>query len=111
MIECDCVACFYLGFWGYAVYRLSLYFVTATPLATPAGGTAITNTYMKEIQENVRKCKNFLSTLMKLASNQPHHVVNNVKNLIQGLIVSKHEILSVNKTYVNLLPYSWSYHV
>ena len=40
------------------------------------------------IQENVRKCKNFLSTLIKLASNQPLDTVRNVKDLIQGLVVS-----------------------
>lgn len=35
-----------------------------------------------------KKCKNFLSTLIRLASDQPPNVANNVKNLIQGLIVS-----------------------
>ena len=39
--------------------------------------------------ENVKKCKNFLSTLIKLASNQPPQTVKNVKQLIQGLVVSK----------------------
>ena len=34
------------------------------------------------------KCKNFLSTLIRLASDQPGQVATNVKNLIQGLIVS-----------------------
>ncbi|XP_054165319.1 transcription initiation factor TFIID subunit 4-like isoform X2 [Oppia nitens] len=33
-----------------------------------------------------KKCKNFLSTLIRLASDQPPNVANNVKNLIQGLI-------------------------
>jgi len=37
--------------------------------------------------DNVRKCKNFLSTLLKLASNQPATTVQNVKTLIQGLVV------------------------
>ena len=37
--------------------------------------------------ENVKKCKNFLSTLIKLASNQPPQTVKNVKQLIQGLVV------------------------
>ncbi|XP_074645985.1 transcription initiation factor TFIID subunit 4B-like [Tubulanus polymorphus] len=36
--------------------------------------------------ENVKKCKNFLTTLIKLASSQPKQTVENVKNLIQGLI-------------------------
>lgn len=35
-----------------------------------------------------KKCKNFLSTLIRLASDQPDQVATNVKNLIQGLIVS-----------------------
>lgn len=38
--------------------------------------------------ENVKKCKNFLSTLIKLAYSQPTETVKNVKALIQGLIVS-----------------------
>ena len=38
--------------------------------------------------DNVKKCKNFLSTLIKLAASQPPETVQNVKNLIQGLIVS-----------------------
>ncbi|XP_053204219.1 transcription initiation factor TFIID subunit 4B-like isoform X2 [Panonychus citri] len=32
------------------------------------------------------KCKNFLSTLIRLASDQPEQTANNVKNLIQSLI-------------------------
>lgn len=34
-----------------------------------------------------RKCKNFLSTLIRLATDQPVHVAENVRKLIQGLIV------------------------
>jgi len=41
----------------------------------------------KDMLDNVRKCKNFLSTLLKLASNQPASTVQNVKALIQGLVV------------------------
>lgn len=33
-----------------------------------------------------KKCKNFLSTLIRLASDQPEQVANNVRKLIQGLI-------------------------
>ncbi|XP_076336860.1 transcription initiation factor TFIID subunit 4B-like isoform X2 [Tachypleus tridentatus] len=33
-----------------------------------------------------KKCKNFLSTLIQLAKDQPEQVATNVKNLIQGLI-------------------------
>ena len=40
------------------------------------------------MQENVKKCKNFLSTLIKLASSQPKSTVQNVRKLIQDLIVS-----------------------
>lgn len=35
-----------------------------------------------------KKCKNFLSTLIRLASDQPEQVANNVRMLIQGLVVS-----------------------
>lgn len=42
----------------------------------------------KAMLENVKKCKNFLSTLIKLAANQPDQTVKNVRALIQGLIVS-----------------------
>ncbi|XP_041376302.1 transcription initiation factor TFIID subunit 4-like [Gigantopelta aegis] len=41
--------------------------------------------------ENVKKCKNFLSTLIKLASSQPPETVRNVRDLIQGLIDGKVE--------------------
>ena len=37
--------------------------------------------------ENVTKCKNFLSTLIKLASKQPKETVGKVKKLIQDLVV------------------------
>ena len=42
----------------------------------------------KMMLENVKKCKNFLSTLLKLAANQPASTVKHVRDLIQGLIVS-----------------------
>ncbi|XP_069113010.1 transcription initiation factor TFIID subunit 4-like [Argopecten irradians] len=41
--------------------------------------------------DNVKKCKNFLSTLLKLASGQPKETVKNVRELIQGLIDGKVE--------------------
>ena len=47
-----------------------------------------TTSDQKEVIENVKKCKNFLSTLLKLASNQPIDTLNRVMKLIQGLIVS-----------------------
>lgn len=42
----------------------------------------------QQMLENVKKCKNFLSTLIKLAASQPEATVSNVRDLIQGLIVS-----------------------
>ena len=39
--------------------------------------------------DNVKKCKNFLSTLIKLAASQPEATVSSVRDLIQGLIVSQ----------------------
>jgi len=50
----------------------------------------------KDMLDNVRKCKNFLSTLLKLASNQPATTVQNVKTLIQGLVVGFKCLLTVN---------------
>ena len=37
--------------------------------------------------ENVKKCKNFFSTLLRLASQQPPETLNTVKKLIQNLVV------------------------
>lgn len=44
----------------------------------------------QEMQENVKKCKNFLATLIKLAShNSPSpETSKNVKALVQDLLVS-----------------------
>ncbi|XP_070575725.1 transcription initiation factor TFIID subunit 4-like [Ptychodera flava] len=39
--------------------------------------------------ENVKKCRNFLTTLIKLASNQPPETIKNVKELVQSLIDDK----------------------
>lgn len=41
------------------------------------------------IAEDIRKCKNFLETLLRLSSQQPPETYGNVKKLIQGLLVSK----------------------
>ena len=43
---------------------------------------------VSQTQENIRKCKNFLTTLIKLASSQPQDTVDNVRMLVQSLIVS-----------------------
>ena len=37
------------------------------------------------------KCKNFLSTLLRLANEQPESVATNVRMLIQGLVDAKVE--------------------
>lgn len=48
------------------------------------------NQYLSQAQssimENVKKCRNFLQTLIKLASSQPPEIVQNVTSLIQSLI-------------------------
>lgn len=46
--------------------------------------------YSQEMLENVKKCKNFLATLIKLASSGPQapEMGQNVKNLVQSLLVS-----------------------
>ncbi|XP_052816310.1 transcription initiation factor TFIID subunit 4-like [Mya arenaria] len=45
----------------------------------------------QQMIENVKKCKNFLSTLIKLAQSQPEATVSSVRDLIQGLIDGKLE--------------------
>ena len=52
--------------------------------------TATIATANQGILESVKKCKNFLSTLLKLASqsNQSPQTIRNVNELIQGLVVS-----------------------
>jgi hypothetical protein len=58
-----------------------------------AGGAAQANA-QSQMSPNTakRKCKNFLSTLIRLATDQPEHVAQNVRKLIQGLIVSCNSI-------------------
>lgn len=57
------------------------------------------------MQENVKKCKNFLATLIKLAShNSPSpDTSKNVKALVQDLLVSSSSSCS--------LPPDWTYGV
>ncbi|XP_013882228.1 transcription initiation factor TFIID subunit 4 [Austrofundulus limnaeus] len=66
---------------------------TATP--TPPTATPITRVTVvsQEMQENVKKCKNFLATLIKLAShNSPFpETSKNVKALVQDLLDAKIE--------------------
>lgn len=47
----------------------------------------------QEMQENVKKCKNFLATLIKLAShNSPSpETAKNVKSLVQDLLVRRQQ--------------------
>ncbi|CAN9498651.1 unnamed protein product [Ophioblennius macclurei] len=65
----------------------------ATAVAAPAGGGARVSVVSQEMQENVKKCKNFLATLIKLAShNAPcPDTSKNVKALVQDLLDAKIE--------------------
>ncbi|XP_061578258.1 transcription initiation factor TFIID subunit 4-like isoform X2 [Cololabis saira] len=70
----------------------------STPLpttTTPPAASPITrvNVVSQEMQENVKKCKNFLATLIKLAShNSPSpETSKNVKALVQDLLDAKIE--------------------
>uniref|UniRef100_A0A8W8JY79 TAFH domain-containing protein n=1 Tax=Magallana gigas TaxID=29159 RepID=A0A8W8JY79_MAGGI len=60
------------------------------PHTTPSGRTSLPGA-PQQPPDNVKKCKNFLSTLMKLAQSQPQQTVKNVRELIQGLIDGKVE--------------------
>lgn len=57
---------------------------------TPPSNSSVSATTPSQMSPNTakKKCKNFLSTLIRLASDQPEQVATNVRNLIQGLIVS-----------------------
>lgn len=52
--------------------------------------------FWQETIENVKKCKNFLSTLIKLASSgkQSTETAATVRELVKDLLVSKPEALS-----------------
>ncbi|KAL7985634.1 hypothetical protein Chor_004204, partial [Crotalus horridus] len=65
---------------------------TGTPQRTVQGATT-TSTAATETMENVKKCKNFLSTLIKLASSgkQSTETAANVKELVQNLLDGKIE--------------------
>ncbi|XP_006126225.2 transcription initiation factor TFIID subunit 4 isoform X1 [Pelodiscus sinensis] len=65
---------------------------SGTPQRTVQGATA-TSTAATETMENVKKCKNFLSTLIKLASSgkQSSETTANVKELVQNLLDGKIE--------------------
>ncbi|XP_026166679.1 transcription initiation factor TFIID subunit 4-like isoform X2 [Mastacembelus armatus] len=67
--------------------------LTSTPPAPPATPPARVTVLSQEMQENVKKCKNFLATLIKLAShNSPSpDTSKNVKALVQDLLDAKIE--------------------
>lgn len=60
------------------------------PLSVQTPPPSVSATTPSQMSPNTakKKCKNFLSTLIRLASDQPEQVATNVRNLIQGLIVS-----------------------
>ena len=64
--------------------------VPAQPQVIPSSPVPGTTVVSQEMQENVKKCKNFLATLIKLAShNSPSpETSRNVKALVQDLLVN-----------------------
>ncbi|OXB78451.1 UNVERIFIED_CONTAM: hypothetical protein H355_007481 [Colinus virginianus] len=67
---------------------------TMTPRpATPTSAPPVQISTVQETMENVKKCKNFLSTLIKLASSgkQSSETAANVKELVQNLLDGKIE--------------------
>ena len=90
--------------WALPLVRLSIRCLTATlltvcvrlPTAVPqrqlmpaaAAAAAAQQANSDRTREKVTKCKNFLETLIRLSSQQPQQIVENVKKLIQGLLVS-----------------------
>ncbi|XP_074532812.1 transcription initiation factor TFIID subunit 4-like isoform X2 [Halichoeres trimaculatus] len=67
--------------------------LASTPTATTTTPTNRVTVVSQEMQENVKKCKNFLATLIKLAShNSPSpETSKNVKALVQDLLDAKIE--------------------
>ncbi|XP_033626133.1 transcription initiation factor TFIID subunit 4-like [Asterias rubens] len=70
--------------------------ITTPPVGGPAlivGAQPQPIPMSQSAMENVKKCRNFLTTLIKLASNgnQPAETVKNVKELVQNLIDGKTE--------------------
>ncbi|CAI9737278.1 transcription initiation factor TFIID subunit 4-like [Octopus vulgaris] len=65
---------------------------TTMPSTIPVGHNQASNVLPNQnsnMIDNVRKCKNFMATLLKLASNQRPETIFNVRELIQGLIDGK----------------------
>ncbi|KFQ23064.1 Transcription initiation factor TFIID subunit 4B, partial [Mesitornis unicolor] len=68
--------------------------ISQKAVAVKAEGTTVAQTSIStEMLENVKKCKNFLATLVKLASSGPQalEIGQNVKNLVQNLLEAKIE--------------------
>nr|XP_012806882.2 transcription initiation factor TFIID subunit 4 [Jaculus jaculus] len=81
---------------GGSAQTASLGTATAVQTGTPqrtVPGTTTTSTAATETMENVKKCKSFLSTLIKLASSgkQSTETAANVKELVQNLLDGKIE--------------------
>merc|ERR1719357_1221009 len=62
--------------------------VARQPVAQPAAAANSANSMGQQMTPDTAKikCKNFLATLLRLASDQPESVARNVRALIQGLI-------------------------
>ncbi|NXE04893.1 TAF4B factor, partial [Lophotis ruficrista] len=68
--------------------------ISQKAVSVKAEGTTVAQTSVStEMLENVKKCKNFLATLIKLASSGPQapEMGQNVKNLVQNLLEAKIE--------------------
>nr|XP_009934242.1 PREDICTED: transcription initiation factor TFIID subunit 4B [Opisthocomus hoazin] len=68
--------------------------ISQKAVSVKAEGTTVAETSAStEMLENVKKCKNFLATLIKLASSGPQapEMGQNVKNLVQNLLEAKIE--------------------
>ncbi|KAM8811025.1 transcription initiation factor TFIID subunit 4B [Eudromia elegans] len=68
--------------------------ISQKAVSVKAEGTTVAQTNTSaEMLENVKKCKNFLATLIKLASSGPRapEMGQNVKNLVQNLLEAKIE--------------------
>ncbi|NWR29049.1 TAF4B factor, partial [Tachuris rubrigastra] len=68
--------------------------ISQKAVSVKAEGTTVAQTSPStEMLENVKKCKNFLATLIKLASSGPQapEMGQNVKNLVQNLLEAKIE--------------------
>ncbi|XP_043921766.1 transcription initiation factor TFIID subunit 4B-like [Protopterus annectens] len=66
---------------------------TKATAETSTAVSATQTTHPQEVLENVKKCRNFLATLIKLASSgsQSANMAQNVKNLVQNLLEAKIE--------------------